>query len=611
MVSIALAQNNKFRNAQLPKDEGISLRKSLGKKYHFVYKPENYGKKHSYAHVFQYLTALNQPLSSFESALKGIKEGDRIARLNAGDPLCHNINALALAALFRRQDVIEFLVRNGADPLQQDKFGYSALHYAAMEGTDLEFLDILRGVKNENEVEVVSPGTIGQLQNLRDQFNGTAEDLVRLTQSREMADLDGHDSVVQYETADGDVVGLSAQGFQEVTNFPFRSFFKVSPELLMNLHEKGEEVATVPQGSLRLNPHKEQEAWERFVKEAPPLVLFHQEGMGLSVKAGADTPAGSIVTLFTGEYSDPAIQVPSKTHKQYTYSMGNVDPTTGTNLGPMINDGVPNIMPMPVKKQDGLPLLTSFITLLDVQAGEPLYFDYGSTHTVKDGPYVIPHQAYERLQKFFTGTNLMAEKNKPTTLLEAMYKNQMVRYVGGTPSALIRLHLDGTLKVRDTLKILTPEYIGLIGSDWASYFPEMIKTVDKILKSNQQEKTMPLLQRLTQRTVIELFVTCMKEKHRFTSKEMDGYLRLGEIYDDLYLFVNGVLAGDLRGMEDAADYKEQPLNFDAISEKYQQLTSDLRAKVCEKIKVYIGFAKENNLDSKIPALFQLLQLLKG
>lgn len=345
--------------------------------------------------------------------------------------------------------MLERLLDQGVDPCKQDSSGWTAFHHAALKGNEVMLTLLKSYAKSEDSEMYRTPCGKNYL------------DIQRLL---ERTRADSNALVFKYfdETDDRVLVG-SAQKFFELTGAHFVSESLIRPDYLMECWEKPYQDDTQRSLYIRLTQHVENNF--NAYKNNPPPLYMKKTSMGWGVFTERNVQAGELVLHYAGEAkSGPA---------QSAYCAGSIDGKEYRNLGPQVNDGIPSLVPI-YAHVEGLPKTIVYVALEDIKAGSEIFINYGFNHTVKKSPYLCNEINHLRAFLVKQGGLLKVYKEADQLInldgnqykssfekaLRLAYLKSHFSYIFQTPSVLLDLILDGSIKVEDLLMLFEREVIG-------------------------------------------------------------------------------------------------------------------------------------------------------
>lgn len=183
-------------------------------------------------------------------------------------------------------------------------------------------------------------------------------------------------------------------------------------------------------------------AYRLYQTHRPLLALSRSKREGeWGVIAQEPIEAGTVVIEYLGEWK-PKAEEPS------TYRFGCIDAKRYRNYAAMVDDGFPNLGAFYLYDADGLPLRILFVAYEDIEPGQPLAINYGSTHSVKFGCHQESRlkalEDYCNSCSFTERVKMLQKRNsfhraffswKENVLLEA--ELSQLQYLFQTPRALI------------------------------------------------------------------------------------------------------------------------------------------------------------------------------
>lgn len=348
----------------------------------------------------------------------------------------YNLTALHLCSMLQKIDLLKFIITKVNDLVPKDKDGWTPLHYAYLT----QSADIVR-ILEENQAQ--------RHQSSCTQAKFSCKQIKEMLSHTPAAD---HESVFHYQDPHTKeiIYNASAQTFRELTGATFTSKTLVSGEYLLfaKSNFKEDEEEDFIQAEVEQN-------YQTFEAHPPRLYLGQDSMGGWGVFADETILPGAIVLLYAGE----TIIAPS--HSQYR--TGVVEGMWKRNLGPMVNEGSPNIMPVHATIHH-LPQSIVFIALKHIEKGDQLLVDYGLGHGVKFyGPYVNAGQ--KELEDMLKAEGRLAEiGHRLETRLKQPFASKkeflsferlrsLFAYTISTPAVLLDLLIKDKIQPADLLNI--------------------------------------------------------------------------------------------------------------------------------------------------------------
>lgn len=342
---------------------------------------------------------------------------------------------------------LELLLDQGADPCKQDTSGWTAFHHAALKGNQA-MLSILKSFAKDKNCEAY--------------HTSCGKNYLDLEKLLQRSTADSEAPVFKYFDETQVVVG-NAQKFFELTGAHFVNESIIRTDYLIECWEKPYREDFSKSLFVHLTKHVE-ENYASYQKNPPPLYI-KKTPVGWGVFTEKNIQPGALVLHYAGEAkSGPA---------QSAYCAGSIDGKDYSNLGPLVNDGVPSLVPI-YANLEKMPYTIVYVALKEIKADSELFTNYGFNHTVKKSPYSC--HDFENLQGFLLqhGGLLKVYKaadklinldgNQYRTNLEKALKVAYLKahfsYIFQTPSVLLDLILHASIKVEDLLMLFDREVIG-------------------------------------------------------------------------------------------------------------------------------------------------------
>lgn len=258
----------------------------------------------------------------------------------------------------------KYLVKRNVSVLQKDFSDWTVFHHAALKGNQA----MLAILKSAEEVPDQNPE---HLQNNCGLTYVMMEHLLKRTLPLP------EQPVFNYfdETSQQVIHNASALKFSELTQTQFVQESLVTHEYLIDQWENfsGDDFNRSLFVCLKSYVEKNYTKY----KAAPPAIYLKRSSLGWGVYADRDIQPGEIVVHYAGEYvgKDP----------ESAYYAGHVDGKNFRNLGPLVNDGIPNLIPVHVII-DNLPTIV-YVSISLIKKDSEIFSNYGFGHSVKKGPY--------------------------------------------------------------------------------------------------------------------------------------------------------------------------------------------------------------------------------
>lgn len=332
----------------------------------------------------------------------------------------------------------QYLLSRKVSVLKKDYSGWTAFHHAAIQGNQT----MLALLKSAKEVKDQNPELLENNCGLN--YRIMRQLLERTLPPPELP-------VFHYFDEDSQEVihNASAHKFFELTQSWFVQESLVRGGYLIDQWVKGssEDKSFFDY----LNYFFVGKKYAKFKKGPCPLYLKQSPPIGWGVYADRKIKPGKIVVQYAGLYvgTDP----------HSAYYAGDVDGKIFRNLGPLVNDGIPNLVPVHVTI-DHLPAIV-YMSISPIKKGRELFINYGFSHSVKHGPYrckdletlieyITIHGGIEKI--FRTFKELIDEKqylHHFQIALRVGYLKSILSYIFQTPSVLLDLVFRGCVNSKD------------------------------------------------------------------------------------------------------------------------------------------------------------------
>lgn len=273
----------------------------------------------------------------------------------------YHLTALHLCSMLQKIDLLKFLITKVNDLVPIDKDGWTPLHYAYL-------------TQNADVIHILKENQVQRHQSSPAQAKFSCQQIQEML-SHGPADDD--QAVFHYQDPQSKqmIYNATARKFKELTGAAFTPKTLVCGEYLLKAKSKLNEAEE--EDSIQTEVEQNYQTFEAH----PPRLYLGQDTMGgWGVFADETIQSGAIVLHYAGE----TVISPSPSQ----YRTGVVDGMCKRNLGPMVNEGAPNLMPVNATINH-LPESIVFIALRQIEKGDQLLVDYGLGHGVKfDGPYI-------------------------------------------------------------------------------------------------------------------------------------------------------------------------------------------------------------------------------
>jgi len=412
-----------------------------------------------------------------------------VSLLSQEDPQ-YRLTPFAVAVIQNDEEIAEALKNKGAEIECRDHQGWAPLHYAVLEG-NVRMQQLLREWGHSDEVFTNSQATPQQCAD-------------RLCSQ----DIEDDAKVFAYRDPDTqEILEGTAAKFQELTGARFTAEMITTPKGLFKewcCSQRGNEVSPFWLKFLELAVSK----YELFRQNPPRLYLDLSCTVGYGVFAREVIPKGSFVELYLGmkkggEPEDVSYYIPD----------ADIDGKECRNLGPMMNDGFPNVIPINIQNIDGFTELQGFIAIEDISENEEIFWDYGESHTLVKQHHseARTDQIVQWIQSLYEGESLLIPGEPQGNNLEEYLKHfsfiRKVHYLYNTPKTTIRLLLNSQLDP-DLLFTLSEVVPLPDDSDFARVLQQTVGFIKFLKLDSEQVRTQIcefLLDCLDQRPFLTVF----------------------------------------------------------------------------------------------------------
>ena len=371
------------------------------------------------------------------------------------------ITTLHLAVMTGQYETVKKLLTiMKVDPNSADWHGWTPLHHAT----------VLQNARMINLL--VKFGARCDLQNDQE---GTPVDL------HEMIHADSiplKEKIYQVKD-DGDFEEMSREDFEEISGAKYIDRMWVKPEIFLQIWTQA--TPSIPKGNFIKECRKQYYDLTRDVQTIA-LQVEGQDETGKKIPIGSSTVAmrdiknNELICEYLGSYC-PSEEILD--HESDTYRMSRIDGISARNLGPIIPDGLPNAMTLPLLNTKGLPERSVLVASRDIPKGTPIAWDYGKS-TIKiarlgatdaeksslSNRYieVFPHTLDTFLQANDFKTILMnfhqfLLTRKPLYDYENLSNLSVILYVLNTPIVFIKHVLNGNLSKKDLALLFDKEFL--------------------------------------------------------------------------------------------------------------------------------------------------------
>lgn len=432
--------------------------------------------------ALHYLIALGQPFEKINQWITNLKDKILINHHDAKN--YYDLTPLNVCVLANDQKTAELLIKNGADPLIPDHKGWTPFHHLAVTQNE-QMTAVLKTAKGVNE-KVLS--------NLRNCEDGTCADIKEMLNCR----ISDGDNLFNYRNAKGEIVAGSQADFNKLTEAKYYDSVFVTPSELIKIWTRPVDDPGMPE-ALKLFIR---EKLIEYLERKPNIYMGKEEGpQGWDVYAGEDLEAVQGITIYGGELCANSGST--------EYLCADVNGKKLRNLGPIINDGFPNCLMVPVNYHG---IAYSFIIASQkIKKGERLLWNYGFSHPVKlDHIHLELNQ--KGLEKFIETTSLLSifqnicksdfTKLSGEACAKKVAEGAKIGYILETPNTLISLLSTNTLPYKDIQNIVKSSSIKRIvgipdeALSWLISFAESCSKVGIILDKLRGDKKNQLVQKI-------------------------------------------------------------------------------------------------------------------
>ncbi len=337
------------------------------------------------------------------------------------------------------------------------------------------------------------------------------------------------ETVCQFKEADGTVRSLTQKEFREKVGVTFVHNTMFSQKNLLRLF-----------GEAKINQNTDSKTYA----PSDAVALERQGDMGHGVVALKDIPKGTRICPLGGaierckdlKKSDnflEGIATPNglmTNDRQFAYQTNEY-----ASLGVCINDGPSNCkfqrIVYTVERQGYREVIEEPVVVAtrDIQAGEPLFLNYGHTHAVKKGLYKLSESAYQ------TALDICREEIKST---DDNYTGPFVSIMS-TPRIIAQIFLRGDLP--DSLMTSLKRYLCTPGINNPKNPVAMLPVLSRFKQSNRQDYA-TTLDKISQQSLMML---CEYIGQDNPVPSAVNFLIMGKIIDHVIILMNGSLNDDL------------------------------------------------------------------
>ncbi|WP_068471216.1 ankyrin repeat domain-containing protein [Candidatus Protochlamydia phocaeensis] len=370
----------------------------------------------------------------------------------------YDLTALHVAAIKGNENAVKILVEKEVEATQ-DRHGWTALHHAVVGGHK----------KIKNLLLKAYP----ELADVKDSNGLTAQDLEKRLTLPSPSSL----SFKYKKSKESPVTVKSGEFFQQQTGAALTDRLVSSPDVLV---KKWRPVSSPPTDSsfidllqkalsfsspsslplpssqtstAPLDPIHQyfSECYPLFKQMPPPVYMSPISKGEHGLFAEEDIPPYVIIADYLGQEIIPSI------HEDDSYVLKSINAKTIRNLGPLINDGFPNVETCSIIDPNTREKVTIIYTTRQIAAGEQFLMHYGPQHSIK----LKAHQefALDELRQAFRETSLTERYQQLVKLITEMDKNHLqdnleletarlkLSYLFHTPSAFLTLIYEGIISI--------------------------------------------------------------------------------------------------------------------------------------------------------------------
>jgi hypothetical protein len=413
------------------------------------------------------IAAIISPLISTSNVKKVIH-----SNIFNGDELnlqvAYGLTALHLATIQGSYDLVREMLQSGlVDVNAKDRRGWTAMHHAAVKG-DREMINLLKSYGGDPTILNHRSGNVADLLNLCSP--------VKVDENQPLPLVVWKENQEQRP--------LTFAEFKKIAHAEYLTEYFVDPAWLLKDWEKNTTYTCHPFfRNLNIS-----QRFSEYRKNPPHLILERDPQVGLDVKTADKLMKGQGVTEYLGEVVSSTAEI-----KNLEYVLESVDGNGKRNLGPIINDGFPNVTSI---TEFNAGMKRHFMFMLDdAEAGERLCWNYGSGHDVKAK---VPHVELRReaILSFFKKHSLSllameikqalkAEKASTSETLDIYSKIDKVKYIIDTPTSLLHLLFANVITLKDFEELLHDqelrEILNIRSALYTCYQEQMLPIMRKLM----------------------------------------------------------------------------------------------------------------------------------
>lgn len=336
--------------------------------------------------------------------------------------------------------ILEKLIAAGVNLNAQDAGGWTPLHHAALWRHPY----VITLFKEAHANQTVISKTGGTYQNILGLLGWNEKE------PSDPIDLYGEQKGVK----------LTGRKFQELTGARFVNEMQCTPHQLLSQWRWSHEHVPVGQSFLFTNSILSKltippiHQMKKVIQDSSGHPLSHSPGYGLF--AATNLNPGDYIGEYLGAWEDYLTPSP--------YSLaceigGGIEAKDERNGIPVINDGFPNVILVPVDNYKGLQRRDFFVTSEKVQEGDQFCWNYGfSIHQKVIGPYaeLRPKEARAFIKQYSVEklAKCLERVGERVCSFEEFVIAERFRYLLGTPSVIFLMMIDQTITVKEGKALL-------------------------------------------------------------------------------------------------------------------------------------------------------------
>lgn len=472
--------------------------------------------------------------------------------------------------------------------MKPDALGLSRVHYAVLSGKE----------------DAIPQNVLDRAQEIQFPFNGTLQDVRQLMA---LPAREGPISLQYQENGHAPKAQTQPEFSARNDGVLFKDGFVIRGENLLKMYRKH---PGIPPNAITID--REDPRIKHF-EESPPLVFQAEENksVGNGLCAGQKIKKDEISCLLGGEEGG----VEPHTRKAQFYNFAGSDQTKFCGKGALINHGPPNCRRIGILNYKGMPLVTVIVAIRDIEEGEFLHFDYAFNHSLLSKRYYLSPEAYAEAKRFCQQGHFALTKELAASMTQNKepYLAEMFKYIFSVASLFVRLHVDSTLREKDTAKMIAAPHVQELFSDtfFFKHYSNLLQITQKIKETKDKElieQISFLADHITQGGFVQALLA-MGESKEFSAKTFKNYQLFGTILDQLDCFGEGVLTSNYTPVADrSAESKEEKADLESmgIVKQYKTLPPFLQKKIKDRIQQsYIPALRQRGSRDKEKALIDL------